>query len=418
MKKILILGTASLVLLIFATFTANAQIEKGSWGGGLNLGAQKGFGPQSYPMGIGFEALLSYKLSRNLTLTGVGGYRPIREKLSDNNISSTKLAFSDLLVEYDIAKLSNMTPFLAAGGGLYSVGFITANADRLQLAAEGAFGFGIRSFIGPQMAFKLAVMNKITADGIREDKQKSYLTSTLGLTYYFNNKTALDDENLFTNEDIEDLPIEGDLAATPSQLVEYSRNLDSNEDFQALLNSENPPEEIQEYKKLQERVNKLIELISQKDMEISDLKHSILGEDATSSDYANYDSDSNAQVEFTYAYEDGLYKFYSRRYDDAIEVFSSLIQNYPNHYLIGNCNYWLGEAYFSIGDFSQSIMSLDQVLADAGAIKRDDALYMMGRSYKELGQLDKAREAFGRVINEYPKSEFVSKSLEVLSNLR
>ncbi|MCA9733134.1 MAG: tetratricopeptide repeat protein [Deferribacteres bacterium] len=416
MKKTKFLCTKTLLLLLSLAISAQAQIEKGSWGGGLNLGAQKGFGPQTYPMGIGFEALLSYKLSSSLTLTGVTGYRPIREKLGGNTISSTKLAFSDLLVEYDFAKLSNMNPFIAVGGGIYSIGFISTNNDRLMLAGEGAVGMGIRSFIGSQMAFKVTVLDKFTAEGVRDNKQKSYLTSTLGLTYYFNNKTALDDENLFTGGDIEDLPMETELNATPSQLVEYSRNLDNNSDFQALLNSENPPQEIQEYKKLQDRVNKLIEMISQKDMEITDLKHSILGDDAGGS--SSYDSDANAQVAFTYAYEDGLYKFYSRRYDDAIDVFSSLVQNYPNHYLTSNCNYWLGEAYFSIGDFSQAIMSLDRVLDTPDAIKRDDALYMMGRAYKELGQMDKAREAFGRVINEYPKSEFVSKSLEILSNLR
>ena len=421
MKKYLLTLTTLLLVTIF-TQDAFAQIPRGSFGGGLNLGGHRGFGPStsSFPMGIGFEALLSYKLNDKITLTGLSGYRPIREKYKQSSkVFANKLAFSDLLVEYDIANTSYGNPFISTGMGLYSIGFIAAKNDRLQLGIEGAFGAGFRTFLTPQMELKTSLTQKFTSDGIRTEKHKSYFTSTIGLTYYLKKRTPLDDENLFSNEDVENMPLESDLGVTPSQLVDYSRSLDSNEEFQDLLNAENPPAEIQEYKRLQERVNTLIELISQKDTEITNLKQFIVSQDSGSTNAAAaYDSDADAQVEFTYAYEDGLYKFYSRRFTDAIEIFNSLVENYPNHYLASNCYYWLGEAYFSIQDYSQSVLSLERVLEVPTAIKRDDALYMMGRAYQELHQPEKAREAFGRVINEYPRSEFVSKSLEILSNLR
>ncbi len=110
-------------------------------------------------------------------------------------------------------------------------------------------------------------------------------------------------------------------------------------------------------------------------------------------------------------------QFYAKRYSDAIAQFNALVAQFPDHSLASNCVYWIGESYFGSGNYSEAVNAFNRVLNYPRSLKLDDALLMLGRSHLKLGQTEEARQAFDRLIKEFPNSEFVAKAEEWLSRL-
>jgi tol-pal system protein YbgF len=120
---------------------------------------------------------------------------------------------------------------------------------------------------------------------------------------------------------------------------------------------------------------------------------------------------------FSLAYEEALSKFYGKRYNEAIADFNSLIGQFPDHSLVSNCVYWVGESYFGAGKYSDAASAFSKVLSYPRSLKKDDALLMLGRAYLQMSQKAEAREAFNRLIREFPTSEFVAKAEEWMSRM-
>jgi tetratricopeptide (TPR) repeat protein len=81
------------------------------------------------------------------------------------------------------------------------------------------------------------------------------------------------------------------------------------------------------------------------------------------------------------AYRDALARYNRRRYQDAIDIFKWLLQQYPTDKLAGNCQYWTGECYFGLGKYSKAYAAFRQVTLYTDSLKKQDAVLMMRRSY-------------------------------------
>lgn len=124
-----------------------------------------------------------------------------------------------------------------------------------------------------------------------------------------------------------------------------------------------------------------------------------------------------SSASFSLAYEQGLSLLTAKRYQEAIEVFATLVSRFPAHSLASHCHYWSGEAYFNLGSYQAAIESFNQVLRASLSLKKDNALLMLGRSYLQLNRTDEARRVFNQLIQEYPSSEFVGTAEEMLAKL-
>jgi tetratricopeptide (TPR) repeat protein len=80
------------------------------------------------------------------------------------------------------------------------------------------------------------------------------------------------------------------------------------------------------------------------------------------------------------AYKDALGRYYHKHYQEAIDIFKWLLQQYPTDKLASNCQYWTGECYFGMGKYSKAYASFKQVTAYSDSLKRQDAIVMMRRS--------------------------------------
>ena len=105
----------------------------------------------------------------------------------------------------------------------------------------------------------------------------------------------------------------------------------------------------------------------------------------------------------------------------ALSNFEYLIANYPPSLFtgkakekIGVCRkrladheFYIGDFYYKQGRFRAAASRFEGLLVKFPKISEEDkTLFFLGKSYLELDQGEKAREAFSKMITEYPKSSY------------
>ncbi|HMA61878.1 MAG TPA: tetratricopeptide repeat protein [bacterium] len=104
-------------------------------------------------------------------------------------------------------------------------------------------------------------------------------------------------------------------------------------------------------------------------------------------------------------------------YEAAIEAYRKIIRQDSTSDLADNAQFWIGACYNSMEQFDKAIVEFIEVLTYNNSNKKDDALYNMGRSYRLLGNKEKAKTIFQRLIDEYPDSEFVNLAIKQMKEL-
>lgn len=106
------------------------------------------------------------------------------------------------------------------------------------------------------------------------------------------------------------------------------------------------------------------------------------------------------------------------RLEEAITRFNRFIQNYPQHPLADNAQYWIGEVYYSGRDFPSAISEFQKVVDNyPNGNKAPEALLKIGFSYIELGETEKAVTTLKRLIKTYPSSDAAGKAKTKLKGL-
>ncbi len=91
--------------------------------------------------------------------------------------------------------------------------------------------------------------------------------------------------------------------------------------------------------------------------------------------------------------------------DQAAEVFKKFLQIYPKHKLADHARYWVGEIYYSKGDWERAILEFDRVIKEyPKGDKVPAATLKEGFSFLKLGAPKEARVLLQRVIDKYPES--------------
>ena len=95
-----------------------------------------------------------------------------------------------------------------------------------------------------------------------------------------------------------------------------------------------------------------------------------------------------------------------------------LIRDDPQNPLADNSQYWIGECYYSKMEFIRAISEFVNVINFPGTDKDDDAQLKLGHCHRSMGNIDKAREEYQRLIDYFPGSEFYDKGRESLKQLK
>ncbi len=132
------------------------------------------------------------------------------------------------------------------------------------------------------------------------------------------------------------------------------------------------------------------------------------------------ESKANSDSLLREEYADAVSLFREKKYEEAFVKFNSLIEMGIETSLVGNCEYWMGECNYATRDYNNAIEHFQKVIAINSSNKKPDAYYMLGRSYEQTGEREKARNTYQTLNEQYPDNVHarnVESRLKALNNL-
>ena len=118
------------------------------------------------------------------------------------------------------------------------------------------------------------------------------------------------------------------------------------------------------------------------------------------------------------AYEAALGKFKSKDFQGAIPDFEALLNGNVDQKYVDNCHYWIGESYYGLKKYKDALKQFSTVLGLPRSEKKADAMMMTGNCQAMLGNKDGAREAYEKVVSDFPTSPQVEKAKDKLAKMK
>ncbi len=123
------------------------------------------------------------------------------------------------------------------------------------------------------------------------------------------------------------------------------------------------------------------------------------------------------KAEFKSNYDSALKLFKDRNYKEALATFQNLSTSKADPQMVGNAFYWMGECYYAIQKYPDAVKAFQNVLTFPKSYKEGAAYIMLGMSYLRLGDKAHAKSTWESFIKKYPKSQYVARAKQYLSQL-
>jgi tol-pal system protein YbgF len=414
------------ILAIGLSGSIDTLMAQSRWGLGVSAGANSIYGDlKKTSYGLGGEGYLTRRFNSHVGLTAAVGYNVLPftttiPALKTTAKFTTNAVRGDLMLDYEFAS-NSLRPYI--GLGLGGINFeVTGKLNGAKLKSTKRFSnfdfgpsAGFRVMLGSRSAIDFGGNFRYTTgdglDGAAITKAKDAIVAVrAGFTTFFGGGSSSGIDLLAG----EQAPVE---EAESSDLADFQQRVDQMETAPP-----QQPQDMQEYIRLKSRMDDLNQQIGQKEGEINTLRTALAEKNESvetlQTQVAAAPARSNgASASFSKAYEEALSQFYAKRYTEAISQFEALIAQFPDHSLASNCVYWIGEAHFGSGNYREAANAFNRVLGYPRSLKKDDALLMLGRAHLQLNQKEEARQAFDRLVKEFPTSEFVGKAEAWLSRM-
>ena len=115
-------------------------------------------------------------------------------------------------------------------------------------------------------------------------------------------------------------------------------------------------------------------------------------------------------------YDRVMDEFKHRDYEAAMAGFRLFIELHSQSSLAANAQYWIGECQYRMGRYRDALKSFYEVVSNYPlSPKLAASTLKLGQTYTKLGDHEKARLMFDRVVEEYPDSseaELARKTIE------
>ena len=120
---------------------------------------------------------------------------------------------------------------------------------------------------------------------------------------------------------------------------------------------------------------------------------------------------------FKRSYINALSAYNDGNYELAIKFFGELVSLDPDHKLADNCQYWLGESFYALKNYKRAILEFEKVFQFNEQDKWDDVQLKLGICFQKIGNFDKARSEFQKLVDHYPGSEYYQSAQQYLRQL-
>jgi TolA-binding protein len=108
-------------------------------------------------------------------------------------------------------------------------------------------------------------------------------------------------------------------------------------------------------------------------------------------------------------FETALGAFNGSDYDRAIGLFSQIAVSGQPAELVPNAYYWMGESYYAMNRFQESLPYFEHTVKVGPQHKREIALYKLSRANHSLGNSQAASMWYQRLRAEYPRTTYASR---------
>jgi tol-pal system protein YbgF len=119
-------------------------------------------------------------------------------------------------------------------------------------------------------------------------------------------------------------------------------------------------------------------------------------------------------------YDRIMEEFKHRDYEAAMAGFRLFIELHGQSSLAANAQYWIGECQYRMGRYRDALKSFYDVVSNYPlSPKLPASTLKLGQTYTKLGDAEKARMMFDRVVDQYPDSaeaEIARKTIEATTS--
>jgi TolA-binding protein len=123
-------------------------------------------------------------------------------------------------------------------------------------------------------------------------------------------------------------------------------------------------------------------------------------------------------TDFMQSYKNALNLFRTRNYNYAMKAFNNLLDSKLKvEGLLDNVIYWMGECNYGKKNYEDAVKYFTKTLNFMDSNKGEDALIMLGQSFEKMGEIEPAREAYQRLLDEFPDSKYTGKARNKLKSL-
>lgn len=463
MKRLMTACTLSLIFIAVGTASAQGFFYKlthpDAVGGGFVATHIDGSG-ESTAFGPGLELFAKYnlKVPGLHASVGTGFYRATDGMLTHDTYWRNMLPTFEFKLGYDILNKERFSPFVFAGAQGYMFNTILDS----KLYGDGTV------FGGGGFRYELNQKMNIYASGdyryaLTDPQKAKYWIAKAGVSVNLNPKKKdretmeypMDESDLalqalFKDMGDDPVPMRGDEKPTEDDALALLFNeeqssanagqtdvtqsadpldelfrTDSNRASDAAASSSEP---LTETGRLLAKINDLRNEMERKDRELSDLRGKVAANEknimqitrGVAGQVAGYTDNALAELDFQNfksGYQSALQAHYNKAYSKAIQTFRALLMAQPDHRLASNCQYWIGESYNAMGQYSKAIAAFNQVMNYNSSYKLDDALIMSGIVNLKLGNESTARQNFQKLVSNFPDSEYAPKAMRYLGRL-
>lgn len=406
------LGILFWIMPLFAGDNPQQGVKLGLDYGILNF--QSDVSPEK--VGTLGEGTITLPISEKFSVMLAGGYGAQRF-IPYNNSMSTRLITGDVCGVFLFPLHSFLLPKFYLGASIIN---FTRSDWPSYWDGAGVVGGGFDIGLSNRLSLSFTADYRFTSgddfDGIAKDGKDTYLTAKGGIQYTLPQKESPQSHLLARTLEYRDSEKQqrGDL----SNWVNATETSATGGNVILRETAATPDTAVTN------RIQKLDNLISLKDETIQQVKNKLRTLDQEISSLETVlEQKSQKQTEtlstndFYNEYKIGVQKFDERDYSTAINIFKSLMAQDPTNRLASNCQYWIGECEYASQDFEKAVDAFQRTLEYPNSTKLDDALIMLGLSFKKINQTDVAKQYFEKLLAEYPESEYASFAKKSIASL-
>jgi tol-pal system protein YbgF len=118
-------------------------------------------------------------------------------------------------------------------------------------------------------------------------------------------------------------------------------------------------------------------------------------------------------------YETSYDDYSAGRYDLAIQGFEAYIQAFPRTPNAADAQYNIGMSYWNQGKWNEARDAFQKVVTEypQQTIRVADAYYKLGQTYEQLKQIDNAKKAYETVVEKFPTTQAYALANQALQRL-